>query len=189
MQHLHTLVIMSPPNNTHLVHHEGRIAPAIEALNQGRSTSVGAAAKSYDVPRSTLQYRLDKHPARRNSRPTSCKLTETEESTLVQWILSMDERGLPPRSNTVRQMANLLLQKRCQNRIVGQRWVYNFVQRHEAFKSRYNRKYDYQGAKCEIRLLFETGFDLYGIQWQNMGFWTRISIILMKQAFKWELSR
>jgi hypothetical protein len=144
---LHTLVNMSPPNPTHLVHQEGRIALAIEAFNQGHFTSIRAAAKSYDVPRSTLQYRIHKHPARRDSRPASCKLTDTEESTLVQWILSMDERGLPPRSNTVRQMANLL-QKRCQDQ-VDQLWVHNFVRRHEALKSRYNWKYNYQRAKCE----------------------------------------
>jgi hypothetical protein len=112
---LHTLVNMSPPNTTQLVHQEGRIALAIEAFNQGYFTSIRAAARSYDVPRSTLQDRINKHPARRDLRPANCKLTETEELTLVQWILSIDERGLLPRSDTVQQMANLLLQKRSGN--------------------------------------------------------------------------
>jgi hypothetical protein len=51
---LHTLVNMSPPNTTHLVHQEGRITLAIEALNQGHCKSVRAAAELFDVPRSTL---------------------------------------------------------------------------------------------------------------------------------------
>jgi hypothetical protein len=80
---LHTLVNMSLPNTTHLVHQEGRITLAIKALNQGRCTSVRAATKLYDVARSTLQDRINKHPARRDTRPVSCKLTEIEESTLV----------------------------------------------------------------------------------------------------------
>jgi hypothetical protein len=160
---------MSPPNNTYLVHQEGRIALAIEALNQGRCTSVRAAAKSFDVTRSTFQYRLDKYPSRHDSRPTNCKLTETEELTLVEWILSMDERGLPASSNTVQQMANLLLQKRCQTLgnpdTVGQRWVYNFVQRHRDLKSRYNRKYENTIAKYgildeDIYNFDETGFQM-----------------------------
>jgi hypothetical protein len=155
---------MSPPNTTNSVHQEGRIALAVEAFNQGHFPNIRATAKSYDVPRSTLQYRIHKHPARRDSRPASCKLTETEESTLVQWILSMDERGLPPRSDTVRQMANLLLQKQGQNegnpRTVGQLWVHNFVRRHEALKSRYNRKYDYQQAKCEHPTIIRDWFRL-----------------------------
>ncbi|KAL1957756.1 hypothetical protein VTO42DRAFT_5599 [Malbranchea cinnamomea] len=32
----------------------------------------------------------------------------TEESTLAQWVLFMDERGQPPRVNSVREMTNLL---------------------------------------------------------------------------------
>jgi hypothetical protein len=91
---------------------EGRIALAMDALKQGHFTSVRGAAKSYDVGNSTLRRRIRGQPARRDSRPTNRKLTDTEESTLVEWILSMDQRGLSPRSDSVRQMANLLLQKR-----------------------------------------------------------------------------
>ena len=83
----------------------------MDALNQGHFTSVRGAAKAYDVIRSTLENRINGHPARRNSEPRNRKLTTTEESTLVQWILSIDQRGLSPRSDTVQQMANLLLQK------------------------------------------------------------------------------
>ena len=69
------------------------------------------AAKSYEVLHTTLQNRINGQPARRDSQPPNRKLTNTEESTLVQWILSMDQRGLSPRSDTVQQIANLLLQK------------------------------------------------------------------------------
>ena len=48
----------------------------------------------------------------------------------------MDEHCLLSRSDAVRQMANLVLQKGCQNqgnpRTVGQQWVHTFVRRHEA---------------------------------------------------------
>ena len=62
----------------------------------------------------------------------------------------MDEHCLLPRSEAVRQMANLVLQKWCQNqgnpRTVGQQWVHTFVRRHEALNRdiiRYNYKYDF----------------------------------------------
>ena len=84
----------------------------MNALKQGHFTSVRDAAKSYDLVHSTLQRRVNGQLPRCDTRPANCKLTETEESTLVEWILSMDKRGLSPRSDTVRQMANLLLQKR-----------------------------------------------------------------------------
>jgi DDE superfamily endonuclease/Tc5 transposase DNA-binding domain/helix-turn-helix, Psq domain len=156
---------MPPPKTTQSSQTEGRIALAIEALKQGHFTSVRGAAKAYDVPESTLRYRIHKHPARRDSRPINCKLTDIEESTLVQWILSMDQRGLSPRSDTVRQMANLLLQKRSDSSqdnhpTVGKLWVHNFVRRHTALKSRYNRKYDYQRAKCEDPAIIREWFCL-----------------------------
>ncbi len=51
---------------------------------------------------------ISEHLARRDSRPTNYKLTLTEKITVVDRILSMDLRGLPPRSNTIQQLANLL---------------------------------------------------------------------------------
>jgi hypothetical protein len=79
----HTLAKMPPPNTTQSVQQEGRIALAIDALKEGHFTSVRSAAKSYDVPESTLRYRVKGHPMRRDLRSPNCKLTEIEESTLV----------------------------------------------------------------------------------------------------------
>jgi Tc5 transposase DNA-binding domain/helix-turn-helix, Psq domain len=126
---------MPLPNSTNLVQQEGRIALAIEALKQGYFTSLRGAAKSYDVLYTTLRRRVYECPARRNKRPPNCKLTPMEELTLVQWILSMDQRRLAPRPDSVRQMANLLLEKRSNsnsnsNSQVGKRWVINFVRPH-----------------------------------------------------------
>ena len=91
---------------------EGRIALAIQAFEQGQFKSLKAATESYDVPYSTVYNRVNGRPSRRDSQPPNRKLTNIEESTLVQWILSMDQRGLPPRPDSVQQIANLLLEKR-----------------------------------------------------------------------------
>ena len=77
----------------------------------------------------------------------------------------MDQRGLPPRPDSVRQMANLLLEKRSDlgqgsGSGVGKRWVINFVRRHQALQTRYNRKYDYQRAKCEDLAIIRGWFHL-----------------------------
>ena len=72
----------------------------------------------------------------------------------------MDERGLPPRADYVQQMANLLQKRLNSNQTVGKRWVLNFVRRHQALKSRYNRKYDYQRAKCEDPTIIRDWFRL-----------------------------
>ena len=94
---------------------EGRINLAILAIQQGSIKSIRAASIAYDIPWSTLNRRVKGCPARHDTRPASSKLTKTEKSTLVKWILSMDQRGLAPTSNTVRQIVNILLQNRSQN--------------------------------------------------------------------------
>jgi hypothetical protein len=167
---------MPPPQRTQSSQNEGRIALAIQAFQQGHFSNLKAACTTYGAPYSTVRDHLSGRVARFNSRPTNLKLTPTEESTLVQWILSMEERGLPLGADSIQQIANLLLQKRSdadedKSCTVGQRWVYNFVRRHDTLQSRYNRKYDYQQAKCEDPTLIRDWFRLvqntiskYGIQ-------------------------
>ena len=80
---------------------EGRLELAIQAINLGQISSVRKAAQLYDVPRSTLQRRLNGLKQRSTANRTKRKLTETEEKTLLQWILSMGKRGAPLRPTTV----------------------------------------------------------------------------------------
>jgi hypothetical protein len=177
---------MAQPNSVQLAQKEGRIALAIQAFKQGHISSLRATAKAYDVPETTLRDRVKGVLARRDAVPNNRKLTTTEESTLIKLILSMDQRGLAPSKDTVHQMANLLLQKRSQDQAhpttIGQRWVYNLVRRHPALKSRYNRKYDYQRAKCEDPALIRPWFQLVRNTIEKYGI--RISIILMRQGFR-----
>ncbi|KAM4062073.1 Tc5 transposase DNA-binding domain-containing protein [Hirsutella rhossiliensis] len=111
-----------------LVPREERVLLAVRAYQQGQFESTRKAAAAYDV--------------------NNLKLTATEETALVQWILSMDERGMPPTVAYTRRMANLLLSERGKDP-VGENWVRKFVGRHGEIKAKYSRRYDYQRAKCE----------------------------------------
>ena len=76
----------------------------------------------------------------------------TEEESLVQWILSLDRRGMPPRIAAVRDMAQLLLTKRGGSNTpsqVGIHWVQRFINRNNELKLKYNRKHNYKLAKTE----------------------------------------
>jgi hypothetical protein len=81
---------MAPPHNTQLGQKEGRIALAVQAFKQGQFSSLRATAKMYDIPELTLRRRVKGVDARRDSTPINRKLDNTEESTLIEWILSMD---------------------------------------------------------------------------------------------------
>jgi hypothetical protein len=88
-----------------------------------------------------------------------------EEQTLEQWILAMVGRGLPVGLQSIRTMANILLSKRggakvVEALVVGQKWVYNYVKRHNTLQSKYTRKYDYQRALCEDVTVIRAWFDL-----------------------------
>jgi hypothetical protein len=92
---------MAPLNCDQLAQKEGRIALAMQAFKQGHISSLRAAAKAYDVPETTLRGRVKGICAQRDTVPINWKLTTTEESTLVEWILSMDQRGLAPTRDIV----------------------------------------------------------------------------------------
>ena len=119
---------------------EGRIALALQAYQQGQFSSIRAAARAYGVPHTTLTRRLKGTTSRSDFTHPNRKLTQTEETALVEWILSLDTRGIPPTQALVQEMAELLLRERVQNASIeettlGQRWVYRFITRHPEIKS------------------------------------------------------
>jgi hypothetical protein len=127
---------------------EARIIFAMEATRTIKKINITRAAKTYNVPPSTLRDRLRDHVLLAERRNAQHKLTLTEEETLVRYILDLDSRGFPTRISGVEDMANLLLATRCASR-VGKQWAYRFVQRRPELKARFSRAYDFQRALCE----------------------------------------
>ncbi|CDM36134.1 Probable transposable element [Penicillium roqueforti FM164] len=83
------------------IEQEGRILLAIQAFKKQEFTNISIAARTFNVPRSTLRRRLDGIQCRATSRANSTKLTTIEEESLQKWILSMDSRGSAPRPSMV----------------------------------------------------------------------------------------
>jgi hypothetical protein len=76
------------------------------------------------------------------------KLTEAEEIALVQWIISMDDRGMAPSPGYTRQMIDLLLTSRG-SQPAGYGYMTAFYYCHSELKARWSRPYDYQRTRCE----------------------------------------
>ncbi|KAM4061557.1 Tc5 transposase DNA-binding domain-containing protein [Hirsutella rhossiliensis] len=151
-----------------LVPREERVLLAVRAYQQGQFESTRKAAAAYDVPQSTVSDRLRGVIRRRDAQVNNLKLTATEETALVQWILSMDERGMPPTVAYTRRMANLLLSERGKDP-VGENWVRKFVGRHGEIKAKYSRRYDYQRAKCEDPQKIQGWYDRVAATKQTWG--------------------
>ena len=149
---------------------ERHIILALEALKKDPKLSVRAAAKIYSVPDRTLRRRCTGIQSRRDISANSKKLTNLEESVLLQRILDLDIRGFQPRLSDVREMADRLRMDRNASH-VGPRWAENFVRRHPELTIRFRRRIDYQRAQCEDPEVCSAWFALvrntiakYGIQ-------------------------
>jgi hypothetical protein len=88
---------MQTPKQIENERKEGCMLFAICALKTGSISSIGEAAKIYNVHRTTLTHRLRGRPARVNTRANYHKLTDLEEQTFVEWVLDMDSRSFPLR--------------------------------------------------------------------------------------------
>ncbi|ODM20017.1 hypothetical protein SI65_05003 [Aspergillus cristatus] len=157
------------------VEQEGRVLLAISSLRKKEITNIREAARLYDVPQTTLQRRLNGSTNRAEKQVNGLKLTKEEEESLVQWILSMDQRGAAPRPSHVQDMANILLSNRGSSNVqpIGQNWVYKFIKHHNQLKTKFSRRCNYQRAKCEDPKLIKEWFD-------------RVQIIIMQYGIAYE---
>ncbi|EFQ94160.1 hypothetical protein PTT_08258 [Pyrenophora teres f. teres 0-1] len=94
---------------------EGRLSLAIVSYQNKPCQSIRALARAYNVPESTLRTRLRGVHPRSEIVSVNRKLLTTEEQSLVQWILDLNQRGFPPYIIDVRRMADALLAARGQD--------------------------------------------------------------------------
>ena len=124
---------------------ESRIQQAIAAYarNQKASgnASIRAIAKEFNVPRSTLQDRVDGKSPRNQAHEQLMHLTKAEETELVHWITMLTQRGYAPRYRTVRELAEIIRNRRVYGinnadiqlvnyDSIGKNWVARFLSRH-----------------------------------------------------------
>ena len=144
---------MAPKND------ESDLVLAIQAMQKDPALRARGAARIYSVDHRKLGRRIHGMRPRRDIPANSRKLTDLEESVLVQYILDLAAKGFPPRLSVVGDMANRLLASR-DAPPVGTRWPSNFVKRRPELRTRFQRKYDYQRAKCEDPEVIRGWFEL-----------------------------
>jgi hypothetical protein len=138
---------------------ESRMILALEAMKNNPYLTIRAAAKLYEVPRTTLQTRCAGVQSRRDIPANSTKLTLIEETVLLETILDLDTRGFQARLADVVAMADRLRIDRHASR-VGTRWAERFVKRHPELTTRFRRRIDYQRAQYEDPTVVNAWFQL-----------------------------
>jgi hypothetical protein len=110
---------------------------AIKAIKDGKYPSAAAAARSFDLPVSTLKARLNGREAASEKRHNRFIFSEIEEQSIEKWLLDMDARGAALTLPMLRDMANLLLHAhKTTPSTVGRDWASHFVKRHPNLSTR-----------------------------------------------------
>jgi predicted GTPase len=137
---------------------EAQYELALADLAKQDKPNIKATAEKYNVKRTTLYNRWSGKSASRvtaNSLYHQC-LTNAQESVLIRQINFLTNRGLPPTSRIVRNMAEEIAQRR-----VGKNWVSEFVKRHEKdLLSRYLQAMDRDRKAAEYAPLFKAFYEL-----------------------------
>ena len=97
-----------------------RIAEAIAAIQSGEITDYSQAARKYDIHHTTLSKRirgLTKSRKEANSFYYQC-LTNAQEETLIAHINKLTDRGMPPTSSIVKNLAEEIRGAK-----VGKNWI------------------------------------------------------------------
>lgn len=84
------------PKPKNLSYTNGRAELALQVFTNNQFKSLQAAARSYNVPITTLRQHIVGIQQQYKSQALNGKLSTTEAESLLEWILSMDQRGMPP---------------------------------------------------------------------------------------------
>ncbi|KAJ0169285.1 hypothetical protein K1T71_015169 [Dendrolimus kikuchii] len=117
---------------------EEDIIKAIEAVRNGMPKKT--ASTKFGVPRPTLQFRLSSQFVKSRPGPTTI-LTEDEEKTLVEWIITCSRKGFPRRKEDILLSVEQFLTKTPRpncfiNNKPGEGWYRLFLKRYPDITTR-----------------------------------------------------
>jgi hypothetical protein len=135
-----------------------RIDAAIAAIQRGEFSNYATAAAYHKCDRGALSWRirgLTKSKKDANSFWHQC-LTNEQEEVLIARINDLTDRGMPPTSQIVRNLAEEI-----RGEHVGKNWVGQFVKRHGLrLKSLYLRNIDNLWASAKYAPMFQLFFSI-----------------------------
>jgi hypothetical protein len=121
---------------------EQKIAQALEDLRTRKFTSIRAAATAHGLKRSTLTNRYNGGRSRQTARVAQQLLSQEQEISLVEWILSLEKQGHALTHAQVREMALLISKISGGPEIIGHNWVSRFLRRHPEIHTKVGVKID-----------------------------------------------
>lgn len=160
---------MTRPKNEAAAENEAKLQEAVAAVLDNKHTCHSAAI-AFDVPRSTLYDRVKYGKKPRNqAHEDDQNLTHAEEAELVRWITRLTISGYAPRYETLRQLAEIIRERRVKTDEggvsvkvydpIGKEWVPRFIQRHPELASVRLRSIDATRMKAASPERLQRWFD------------------------------
>ncbi|KAL0852380.1 hypothetical protein ABMA28_000577 [Loxostege sticticalis] len=117
---------------------EQELMLAIAAIKNGMPKK--EAARVFNIPRATLQFRINNDIVNAKPGPPTV-LTKVEEETIVEWIVASSKKGFPRRKEDVLHSVERFLEKAPRpnvfiNNKPGEGWYKLFLKRHPDISSR-----------------------------------------------------
>lgn len=134
------------------------IDKAVAAIRSGECANQSDAGRKYGVHPTSIGKRLaGKTRSKFNYLSESCQcLTNTQEKRLIQYINKLSDRGMPPTSQIVKNLAEEI-----RKRPVGKNWVAQFVKRKgNELHSMYLRNIDNIRVAAEYKPVFNLFYKL-----------------------------
>lgn len=147
-----------PLKNYNQMTKEDRMQKALDELNTGESIDYSKVARKWEVNRSTLSRRhRDVSRSKEDFLSESVQLlSKDQEETLISHINDMTNRGAPPTSQIVRNLA-----EEVRGSPIGKNWTAGFVRRHrDRLLSPYLRNIEGLRVKADYEPLFHHFYDL-----------------------------
>lgn len=112
---------------------------ALEKINT-KTMSLRAVAKTYNIPRATLQFKL-KNPTSKSQFGPTPYLTFEEENAITEWLIKMARKGFPRKSDDVLDTVQKFLTDNPRvtpfvNNRPGQGWLKAFLKLHPSLVKR-----------------------------------------------------
>jgi hypothetical protein len=138
-----------------------RITKAVDAIRRGDFTDYSKAAKHFQCDRTSISKRMRGKTKTRKEADSFWRqcLTDAQEDVLIKHINSLSDRGMPPTSSIVKNLAEEI-----RGSPVGKNWTGQFIRRHkDRLKSLYLRNIDNLRVTAEYAPMFTLFFALVSI--------------------------
>jgi len=146
-----------------------RLDLAVARKLQSPTRSITQIAHIYNIPRTTLQHRLNGRQSRTESHQKHQRLSNEEEESIVHWIEKAISWNWNPRIAHLEQYATHLLRARNDFKPLGVRWYTQFLNRHPEFKLKYSRSLNQDRIDITDYGVIERWFNLFNEMRQKYG--------------------